>query len=436
MFSVVITAATLPWWVPVPVDPPGLVARIGTPAYRLPALSSWLGVSPDGRWLYAANDVGGFHHGILERVSVMDAGTGKIAYTYPIAGEHELVVFYAIERDGLRVLVRYFSGDDTVYQVRLLGRETGEPVRVGKPWPFAGRGPAVPIALPRGFEGRSYGTFWTEAETVLLDTETGKAVPFNPPVPDAEAFRVDPENRIAAVQLKDTTIRVYDLPGGTLRATISKPGEKVELGDVTPDGKRVAVWVQVRGNWVRRTPAWSIELWDADGAGRQRLLSDLPHGGSVVLSPDGKTFAYHPGHEIGRSKVGGWEVWDLTTGQKRSQLPSDYSTRGVSFGSNGTVLWQRAGDVLTPYHAATGRLLENAPNPPGPVEAMRFTPEGKLVGTAGGFVIEWDSLTGKELRRVQFSESIDWTNGVTLSPAADHLLFTDREGRIVAWGIW
>jgi hypothetical protein len=78
------------------LDPPGLLARIGTPAFRPPFPSGGhlLGISPDGRRLYTCQST--YQHILGDRaeVVVVDAETGHTLTTYEVIPLHPVVVEY------------------------------------------------------------------------------------------------------------------------------------------------------------------------------------------------------------------------------------------------------------------------------------------------------------------------------------------------------
>ncbi|HSQ54250.1 MAG TPA: WD40 repeat domain-containing protein, partial [Gemmata sp.] len=131
---------------------------------------------------------------------------------------------------------------------------------------------------------------------------------------------------------------------------------------------------------------------------------------------------------------GDWEVREYPSGRLLATLPAGLSVNTAIFSPDGRTLYTQAGPrLIVAWDIATGKPANASSNLLGPVMRFRFTPDGKLVGLAGGFVYTWDPLTGKELDRKRLPKPIDWYGAAIFSPSADRLHYTGLNDRLIAW---
>jgi WD40 repeat protein/tetratricopeptide (TPR) repeat protein len=227
-------------------------------------------------------------------------------------------------------------------------------------------------------------------------------------------------------------------PDGQLLATSSQ--DRSAIGDVRLWDSRTgrAVGSPLRHlNWVSAmafTPDSSvlvtggydsaIHFWDSH-TGR-RLGSALPQGGIVVslaVSPDGKTLAVATAEETHRSAS--LLFWDLRTRSKINQLGSG-SGSILHFTPDSKLLATAHGASLRLWDAATGKEARAPMVESSEINALAFSPDGKLVltGSTEGTARIWNTATGQPVgaplvhpRRV---------NTVAFGPGA--------EGRLIVTG--
>jgi WD40 repeat protein len=410
------------------LNPPGLVARIGTPTFRDPSGGHLLATSPDGRRLYTAVSPPCATTGTtLLQVSVIDTDTGQILTTYRPVAPHERLSHCGFSPDGLRLLV--LDPGKRVCRLRLLDPDTGRVVREGEPWspPGGSTGYFQLLNTPAPFAGTSAVLFRGDPSAVLLDAGTGRVTEFTPALPaNFGSFHSSTDGRLLVTRLKDGPVRVYDLPGAKLRAEFPNPGDELDVVGFTPDSSGLAVWV-------RRKEVWALELREPAGELRRTLVENQSKVSRVIFSPDAKTFT-HRRADLPFDAEAPWVVRETATGRELHRYPWWRFLDSAVYSQDGKTLWVRGGArTLTPFDTATGRLRQNGPTPPGSVHPFRFTADGNLVGQSYGLIFTWDPQTGRELSRVAVPGWVNYPPGVRFSPAGDGVLFTDATGQEAVW---
>jgi WD40 repeat protein len=428
-----------------PPDRPGLVARIGSTAFRHPNPHGpqrfWLHVSADGKRLYTGVYKG--VQGSLSWVYVWDARSGKVLRSYDPRGGADRISSFCFAPDGLRVLIDVrdesipFDGKHRFqrftdlgggkkrvihvwdsYQFRLLDPDTGEVLRRGRPWPA------------REFDSES----WTAADWIvsgdekqrlLLDPVTGKTLSFDPPVERDKAWirAVAPDGLTALVGTDEGKRRLYDLPRGELRAEW-EDDEPARGSTYTPDGKFLALWEQ------KKKDQWTLKLRGVFELSTRSVLENQEDRPWMVFAPDGKIFALERPRL--RYAVSNWEFHDTATGKLLGTSPELDAV--PHFSPDGRTVWTTFGmRVMIPWDVRTGSIRAGGPDVPGPVTAFRFEHEDQLIGLSGGSVITWDATSGKELARVPERQGRDWNSRGLFSPLADRLLYVEED--FVWWDV-
>jgi WD40 repeat protein len=403
-------------WLPQFPDPPALLTRIGSPAFRYAFGGTLRGVSPDGKKLYTGKSWGCSGGTGLTDIFVWDALTGKLLKAY----HPPSISRYYFASDGLRaiVYVREEGFTSGKYCFQLLDPDTGRVIRQGKPWnepPTKALGFSDILHFVSEMTTDTWDVHNTGKELALLNAETGKLVSFNPAVPmEGASISVASNGQMALVSV-EKQFRLYDLPEAKLRKEWVDTDQRQTVG-FSADGKSLVVWKRLKAGW-------SLEVEELNGQTRA-ILEGQREPGSVKFAPTGKAFILRD-----------WELRDAATGKLLGTVPtsSEQESQAI-FSPDGRTLWTQVGEgTLVPWDVATGQLAANAPGPPGQVMRMRFAAEDKLVGLSGGFAITWDPTTGKEASRVRVPRSINWQIGATFTPAGDRLVYADGEGQMVSW---
>jgi WD40 repeat protein len=215
----------------------------------------------------------------------------------------------------------------------------------------------------------------------------------------------------------------------------------VDIGDARREPVQVVVSElatskQVAGPFlIDRKPA-ELHYWIAD----------------LVFSPDGKLLASVDGAARGHSAVA--RLWDLATGKPRAEMELGGSAveNGVSlvFSPDGlrfATLTQLEGKdrprTVCLWEIETGKRIGEPLEAPD-TQALAFSPDGKILITAGKQVCHWDPATAKPLPQGTPGALDAPTTAAAFSPDGTYLLTAGVKSRrqpdgslipeVVAWG--
>jgi WD40 repeat protein len=169
----------------------------------------------------------------------------------------------------------------------------------------------------------------------------------------------------------------------------------------TPDRKFLLLGIGGFGQ--ESTQRWGdVSVWDLATHANVRTLARLnDHLSGIALSPDGKLLAV-------ASKTGQVKVHDLVSGQERADFQVAPSWEiGLTFGPEGALLAVGEHRSLQVWDVRKKQELWKSEGFGRRVEAVAFSPDGKLVasgGTVPGGGPElklWDATTGKEVRALR-----------------------------------
>jgi WD40 repeat protein len=282
-----------------------------------------------------------------------------------------------------------------------------------------------------------------------------------------------PDGTLLASHADDGTVRLWNVPAGTLRSSLQLGDRSSRAGAgmaFAPDGTLYAIdagtaqlWrvgdgtllrvldgtaagvssvaVAPVGRLLAVGAGWSgrheplIQLWDAvDG----RLMHTLPeqHTGAVhslAFSPDGTLLA------AGDEHVRLWRVADGALVQTLPAAPEAALVCGLAFAPDGTTLAAGSGDnAVRLWRVRDGRLRYALIRPAaaGYVRSVVFSPDGRLLAagmSASGAVQVWRIPEGTLVRIPD--GPMGGVSGVAFSPDGALLAWGAADGTVYVWPV-
>lgn len=368
--------------------PPGAIARLGTIRFQHPEPTLSLAFSADGKVLVSAGK---------RFIYLWDVALGKALRRIEPGAE----IKGAIEPDG-EIKGVALAPDGRTVAATVSG--------------FTQNGNTVSL--------------WEQV--CLWDVATGKVLR-----QFGEAHRMDRMAGLAAL--------AFSPDGKTLAAGASHGRGSIWLWDVTtgrevrppfgqfgvsrlaflPGGKKLAV---VRTNPSSNVPDLTGSIYDLKteegefgfqvgrGAEDPRVLTRI-----LAFAPDGGAVASitAPGWNLVRNLI------------QNTQVRLTEPAQGVALAPEGAILATSVDEHdVTLWDTATGKLLRKLEGTRGS-KVMAFSPDGKVLALASGWIRLWDVVTGKELPQSQRPRPGAW---VTFSPDGKNIA-TEFDGRFGLWDL-
>jgi WD40 repeat protein/beta-lactamase regulating signal transducer with metallopeptidase domain len=261
---------------------------------------------------------------------------------------------------------------------------------------------------------------------------------------------VSPDGKTLATGCQDATVKLWDTASRKLRATLSGHKFRVWMVAFSPDGKRL---VSASGSWQQAAEPGEVKIWDLT---TNKEVKELPGQEApvqtVAWSSNGKLIATGSRDAVARifdadagkelhvlrnhkdgvrsltfdpqdrylatgSIDGTIRIWEVASGKEITELKANASgVNCVAWSPDGKLLAATTKPGDRPEQGEV-RLWSCEMKPQGPafkekavlkghastVLTVRFSPNGKLMATAGGTyaefgeVIVWDTATQKQL---------------------------------------
>ncbi|MFF4276711.1 helix-turn-helix domain-containing protein [Streptomyces sp. NPDC001536] len=203
---------------------------------------------------------------------------------------------------------------------------------------------------------------------------------------------------------REATAALYAAAALPLRKRLTSGTEPVDSVALSPDGHTLAT----------HSTDGRIRIWYLPtGRLRATLTGDTGNeaGEAAVFSPDGGTLAVAASGGTGARVT----LWDPASGRKiRAFAVPDGAVRGMAFSPDGRTLAASSPAVVRMWDVATGRTRRTFSNHPDP-QAVAFGSDGHTVAAASlnGRVRVWEVTTGRT--RTSYDRQIKGTE-VALSP--------------------
>jgi RNA polymerase sigma factor (sigma-70 family) len=223
----------------------------------------------------------------------------------------------------------------------------------------------------------------------------------------------------------DGRVIVWAAPSGKLLRELKGHTDRVNCLAVLPHGKTVASGGRDK----------TVRLWDV-AAGKE--VGRFEAGGSLkslACSPNGKLLATASGNDLFDNWVTaipehGAAVWDLATRKLLFRLEGHAGgVNAIAFSPDGKLIVTGGNDrTVRFWNASTGKELRTLPVQPGAVECVAFSPDGATLATAGqgGALQLWETRTGKLLRACPGESG--WVLRLAFSRDGRTLVSATREG--------
>ena len=219
------------------------------------------------------------------------------------------------------------------------------------------------------------------------------------------SVKFSPDGKTFATTSEEGTARLWDLPTGKLRHTLSGHSGIVRHCTFTGDGR------QLLTSGLDRT----IRVWDvATGEPQKTLVDDAPvyylsllgDGGTVISASGDARIRFW---NFAQGQIEGYLVGHTATAWTAAAATVNGTSTIVSGSTDRTVrIWDfQSGEIR---HTLTGHLVG--------LNAVAISADAKLVasGAGDGEVIIWDAVSGQEEQRI--SGTGPWVYDVAFSPDA------------------
>ena len=242
---------------------------------------------------------------------------------------------------------------------------------------------------------------------------------------------------IAAVNLSDNTVRLWDAQTGKHKSTFKHVNEfhllrtnrEYDISAVvySPDGQTITAV----GGYFKQNKG-VVCLWHAQTKKHKIIYEGPDYISSVVYSPDGRTIT-----------TGSWngkiQVWHTITGEELVVIPTKHigGVESLAYSSDGQTLVSGGGyrDIIVQlWDATTGEHKITLRGHTKTVSSVVYSPDGKTIasGSTDGTLRLWDAITGEH--KATFTAHTDIVS-VVYSPDGKTIATRSTDGTVLLWKI-
>ncbi len=226
-----------------------------------------------------------------------------------------------------------------------------------------------------------------------------------------------PNGQALASGSRDKTIKLWDLPTGSLVRTLTGHTSDVFSVAISPDGRTLASGSNDK----------TIKLWDIKTGELLRTLAGHSHEvWSVAISPDGRTLASGSNDKT-------IKLWDIKTGELLRTLAGHRSDiLSVAFTPNGQTLASGSKDrTIRLWDLSTGNSLHTLVGHTDSLRAVAFSPDGQTLasGSWDKTIKIWQLPTGTLLHTINAHDR--YVNTIAYAPWSDA---NSPQGQVLASG--
>ena len=391
--------------------PEGALARLGTTRWHAGGMPILLAFLPDGKTLLAVERKAG------KIAFIREIATGKALRTF--GGHHDDVRNAALSPDARRLVTAGYDRRVKKDTIIVWDAATGKELRR-----WEERGDAVAFSP----DGKTLATSDQGLTIHLRDVETDKVVHLKGAFNDC-CLLFSPDGKTLASGSWSENVRLWDVKTGKRLQKINDPfnafgANTLQAMAFSPDSTILAV-IDFTHDAVR--------LWDL-ATGKQIRQFERTKPVSVAFSPDGKFLASLGGTASKGSFIDSIRIWEVATGKEVRELrgslpdPNPNHLFAFVFSADGKTLaggWQ---NKIYLWDLASGKdLLPNSSEPPGWVQSVAYSPDGRLLamGNDDKTISLWEPTTGKLVRRFEQGHTTG-VGRVAFSPQGEMLASVGR----------
>ncbi|AFY35308.1 serine/threonine-protein kinase [Calothrix sp. PCC 7507] len=230
---------------------------------------------------------------------------------------------------------------------------------------------------------------------------------------------ISPDGQIIASN-SDRTIKLWNLATGESISTLNGHSQKVNVVDITPDGRTL-----VSGSDDNTIKVWNI----ATGKQIHTLIGHSDSIHALVISRDGKTI-------VSGSDDNTIKVWNLATGQHiRTLVGHQFWVRSIAISPDAKTLASGSFDkTIKLWNLTKGytiRTLVSAKT----ITSLAISPDGKILASANRdrTIKLWNIVTGEEI--ITLAGHANTVTSISFSPDGNTLASASRDRTIKLWNI-